>query len=317
MNWVDLVIVLIFGLYVWDGYRRGFLKLLWELVSIILAFIFGLKFYPFLSDILASSFNLSELYAKPIAFLTIWFAVQVIFYFVGRLLAFYTPASMKESPINHYLGFIPAALKGVIFIAVLLILFIVIPLSSYLRNSINHSFFGGALVRATAKIESQIENVFNTNSGGLTSLTNINNLDDSAALNFSTTNISIDENGENEMLHMINSERQKVGLKPLESDVLVRNVARAQSRDMLIKGYFSHNSPDGKGLFDRLTLAHVSFTSAAENIALAPTIELAQMGLMNSPKHKENILDPSFTKVGIGVIDAGPYGLMVTQDFVN
>ncbi|OGD57113.1 hypothetical protein A2V71_01610 [Candidatus Berkelbacteria bacterium RBG_13_40_8] len=317
MNWVDLVIVLTFGLYVWDGYRRGFLKLSWELVSIILAFILGLKFYPFLSDVLASAFNLAEIYSKPIAFLSIWFGAQIVFYFVGRLLAFYTPVSLKESPINHYLGFIPAALKGIIFIAVLLILFIVLPISGYLRNTINSSFLGGALVRTTAKIESQIENVFNAGSGDLTSFTNINNLDESATLNFSTTKISIDENSENVMLHLINSEREKAGLKPLESDILVRNVARAQSRDMLIKGYFSHNSLDGENLFDRLTLAHVSFTSAAENIALAPSIELAHMGLMNSPKHKENILDPNFTKVGIGVIDAGAYGLMITQDFIN
>ena len=317
MNWVDLVIVLIFGLYVFDGYRRGFLKLSWELFGLIVAFLFALKFYPPLSAVIEHSLNVSALYSKPIAFLGIWFITQGIFYLVGRIIAFYTPSVLKVSKINHYLGLIPATIKGFIFISVILILFLIIPINVKIKSAINNSFLGGNLIKVVANVENQIAKVFTNDSGeSLSSLTNPLQ-DESSKLNFSTTEITIVPEKESEMLSMVNEERAKVGLKALKENILVRNVARSQSRDMLIRGYFSHNSPTGQGLKERLTLANVNFVSAAENIALAPTIDLADLGLMNSPKHKQNILDPTFTEIGIGVVDAGPYGLMVTQDFIK
>ena len=61
----------------------------------------------------------------------------------------------------------------------------------------------------------------------------------------------------------------------------------------------------------------IKFISAGENLAYAPTVEIAHQGLMNSPGHRENILRPSFGRVGIGVIDGGVYGKMFTQDFAD
>jgi len=316
MNWVDLIIILVVGFFIWDGFHRGFLKLGWELIGLILAFLLGLRFYLPVANWL-TVLHLSAILAKPVVFLAIWVLTQILFYFIGKLIDFYTPVPWKESKINDYAGIVPGALKGVIFIAVVLVFLIIMPISNSAKNIINHSYFSSLLIQETANVENQIEQIFNGQTSLMT-LTNIPvNEDSTSALNFSTTNIRIDEEGEKAILEDINKERAKVGLGALESDILVRNVARAHSRDMLLKGYFSHNSPDGQTVFDRLTLANVNFQEVAENIALAPTTALAHIGLINSPKHKANILDPDFSRVGIGVIDAGPYGLMVTQDFVK
>jgi uncharacterized protein YkwD len=61
----------------------------------------------------------------------------------------------------------------------------------------------------------------------------------------------------------------------------------------------------------------VRFLTAGENLALAPTIEVAHTGLMNSPGHRANILRREFGRVGIGVMDGGMRGLMVSQEFRN
>ena len=58
----------------------------------------------------------------------------------------------------------------------------------------------------------------------------------------------------------------------------------------------------------RMRDAGVVFGTAGENLALAPSLDIAHTGLMNSPGHRANILNRSFTKVGIGVLDGGPYG---------
>jgi uncharacterized protein YkwD len=61
----------------------------------------------------------------------------------------------------------------------------------------------------------------------------------------------------------------------------------------------------------------VKFLTAGENLSLARTLIMAHEGLMNSPGHRANILQPAFGRVGIGILDGGIYGIMVTQNFRN
>jgi uncharacterized protein YkwD len=119
------------------------------------------------------------------------------------------------------------------------------------------------------------------------------------------------------MLVLVNHERTSRGLPALTLNPKARDVARAHSEDMLERGYFSHITPEGASPFDRLHDGHVSFGSAGENLALAPTLALAHQGLMNSARHRANILGKQYRTIGIGIMDAGPYGLMVSQEFTD
>jgi uncharacterized protein YkwD len=94
-------------------------------------------------------------------------------------------------------------------------------------------------------------------------------------------------------------------------------VARAHSKDMFAKGFFAHVNVEGKDPFDRMRAGGVKFRTAGENLALARTLQQAHNGLMNSPGHRANILQPRFGRLGIGILDGGIYGLMVTQNFRN
>jgi uncharacterized protein YkwD len=94
-------------------------------------------------------------------------------------------------------------------------------------------------------------------------------------------------------------------------------VARAHSSDMFVRGYFAHNTPEGKTPFDRMRASGIQFTAAGENLALAQTLEIAHTNLMNSPGHRANILHPAFGRLGIGILDGGFYGLMISQEFRN
>ncbi|KKR60955.1 MAG: hypothetical protein UT99_C0004G0001, partial [Candidatus Curtissbacteria bacterium GW2011_GWA2_40_31] len=89
------------------------------------------------------------------------------------------------------------------------------------------------------------------------------------------------------------------------------------SKDMFKRGYFSHYSPEGKDVGDRLEDSSINYSLAGENLALAPDVIRAHNGLMNSEGHRRNILDPAFSKIGIGAIDGGVYGKMFTQVFTN
>jgi uncharacterized protein YkwD len=119
------------------------------------------------------------------------------------------------------------------------------------------------------------------------------------------------------MLGLLNEERRAHGLRPLQADPEAAEVARAHSVDMFAHGYFSHITPRGEGPFDRMRDGGLRFRAAGENLALARTLPMAHQGLMESPGHRANILRPQFGRVGIGIVDGGRYGLMVTQKFRN
>lgn len=119
---------------------------------------------------------------------------------------------------------------------------------------------------------------------------------------------------EQEVVDLTNQEREKNGLQPLKVDNELSGVARDKSSDMQQNNYFDHNSPTHGSPFDMMDSYGIDYTSAAENIAKGqPTPEEVVDGWMNSDGHRENILDGSFTHIGVGFIEQGN---VWTQQFI-
>jgi len=123
---------------------------------------------------------------------------------------------------------------------------------------------------------------------------------------------------ERTMLEMINRERTRAGLEPLVFDERIAAVAREHSRDMLRNRYFAHVSPTRGDLSARIARAGLADTarSFTENIAANRSLREAHEGLMNSPGHRKNIMDPLAERVGIGIVRRGD-DILVTQDFAR
>ncbi len=122
---------------------------------------------------------------------------------------------------------------------------------------------------------------------------------------------------ERAMFNLVNQERARAGLNPLAIDYQLVKLARLKSQDMVDKGYFGHYSPTYGSPFEMMDRAGVKYRYAGENLAGAPAVEAAHRALMNSPGHRANILNPEFTRIGIGVASGGPYGKMFTQMFTG
>lgn len=122
---------------------------------------------------------------------------------------------------------------------------------------------------------------------------------------------------EQTMLNLVNSARASAGLQPLQADMSLVKLARLKGQDMIDKNYFSHTSPTYGSPFDMMKSAGISYRYAGENLAGAPTVDSAHTNLMNSSGHRANILNGNFTKVGIGVVNGGPYGKMFVQMFIG
>ncbi|HEX6850415.1 MAG TPA: CAP domain-containing protein [Candidatus Polarisedimenticolaceae bacterium] len=120
----------------------------------------------------------------------------------------------------------------------------------------------------------------------------------------------------------LNREREVRGLPALAFDARLAAVARAHSRDMLERGYFSHRSPEGEGPAARVTAASIPYRLVAENIAQNvrvkdPTAEAVKQW-MTSPGHRENVLAREFTRSAVGVaVDVDERRLVFTQLFLR
>jgi uncharacterized protein YkwD len=120
------------------------------------------------------------------------------------------------------------------------------------------------------------------------------------------------------MLELLNATRSQQGLPRLSLDPQLQAAARDHSQDMYRRAYFSHLTPDQKTPFDRIRGAGVRYVTAGENIAFSPDVEKAEAGLLASPEHRANILNPDFKRVGIGIYrGVGGYEEMFTQDFAD
>ncbi|SCY66983.1 uncharacterized protein, YkwD family [Alkaliphilus peptidifermentans DSM 18978] len=122
---------------------------------------------------------------------------------------------------------------------------------------------------------------------------------------------------EQRMLDLINHERVKINLNPLVLDITLTQLARLKSQDLIKNQYFNHYSPTYGSPFEMMNKHNISFIFAGENLAGNTTVEGAHEALMKSAAHRQNILNPNFTHVGIGIEKGGPYKLMITQLFVG
>ncbi|MEK9167240.1 MAG: CvpA family protein [Patescibacteria group bacterium] len=314
----------VFLYYFFEGIRRGFIEQTLELIGFFITVFLALLGYHYFGELVTEKTGIQKQAADPIAFIILWFVYQVLYSLILRYSYPNIPAKIRNTLPNRLAGLIPAFLKGVVILSIILTVVLSLPVPPKLKSEISGSVLGSRFVNNSATVE----NFINTIVGGdlkesLTFLTvpaqneQIIEPSEKVDLKFTTDETTIDKTSEAKMFQWVNEERIKAGVKPLVLDEKIVTVARAHSRDMFNRGFFAHENPDGQSPFDRMDKGGITFEVAGENIAYAPTVELAHNGLMRSPGHRKNILNPDFGHVGYGIIDAGIYGKMFSQEFTD
>lgn len=110
---------------------------------------------------------------------------------------------------------------------------------------------------------------------------------------------------EADFLAGLNAARAQAGLPALTLDPVLVEAARYRSSDMAANNYFSHTAPDGTTVFDLLDAWGVPYGWAGENLARnnypdGEAVSVALRELMASPPHRDNILNPNYSRVGVG-----------------
>jgi uncharacterized protein YkwD len=318
-NWVDFILVLIVVLSAAAGWQRGFILSFLDLVRWIGSWLAGLGAYKWVSGWLGALTDWTETWRNPIAFMIVVVVAGILIQLLGRLLLRKVPRDIHLSRTNRLLGTLPGLVNGFVMAAIASGLLFAMPVSDGLSQRVQESPLANNFAVYADKIENALAPVFDpairqTFNRVTTIEPGSNEL---VKLPFKVEHTQPLPNLEAQMLEMVNQERTSRGLKPLKADPELTEVARQHSADMFARGYFSHYTPEGIDPFQRMQAADVRFRTAGENLALAPTLQIAHTGLMNSPGHRANILNPNFGRVGIGIMDGGRRGIMVSQEFRN
>ncbi|MDP3726924.1 MAG: CvpA family protein [bacterium] len=317
LNLLDVVIIAIFLLYGFQGYSLGFIAAVFDLLGFVSSFALAIRLYAFFGRFFFNALSIHLGFSNAIGFFIAAFLFEIIISIIFRRLQKpLLPLSLFWA--NRFLGVLAGFASAALLLAFLLTLVISLPLSPFLKQIISSSRIGSLLVSKTSGFEKELNSVFGQAvNETLTFLTVEPQGNELVNLHFKTTNVTVDEKAEREMLILINKERASSGLAALVFDGRLTDIARNHSKDMFKRGYFSHYTPEGLSPFDRMAKEDISFNFAAENLALAPNVSLAMQGLMQSQGHRANILSPNFGRVGIGVIDGGIYGKMFVQEFTD
>ena len=121
---------------------------------------------------------------------------------------------------------------------------------------------------------------------------------------------------EKAMFELINRDRAGGNLKPLQFSSHLCKAARIHSSDMAESGKVVHDLPGCRNMNERLQDARLKVFKQGENIASGVNIEEAQENLMGSPGHRQIILDPDFSHVGVGIVEQKSL-LYITQNFAS
>ncbi|MGM0397284.1 MAG: S-layer homology domain-containing protein [Bacillota bacterium] len=104
------------------------------------------------------------------------------------------------------------------------------------------------------------------------------------------------------ILDLVNVERAAEGINPLKMHAELSKIAYEKSKDMAIYDYFSHTSPNYGSPFEMMKEFGISYRAAGENIAMGqPTPEMVVKAWMESPGHRQNIMNDNFGNLGVGV----------------
>jgi uncharacterized protein YkwD len=137
------------------------------------------------------------------------------------------------------------------------------------------------------------------------------------ALAPTTTGVANADDGlEYEMLHSINRERVQEGLPALSEDWLLTSLAFERSGDMAARSYFSHVTPEGQTVFELMAERGFGYGAVSENLAhdmdrQGVGVAVAMHSLLSSSPHRVNLLDPTYTRIGVGIA-AGQSGTYFT-----
>lgn len=198
-----------------------------------------------------------------------------------------------------------------VFVAAMIFALMAIPASAVTAPGATHTVVkGDSMWKIAVKYEIGISEIIAANP----QIKNPDLIYPGDKLNIPGKDITV-SNYEDDVIRLVNEIRVQNGLKALTKNWELCRVARYKSQDMVDRHYFSHTSPTYGSPFQMMKSFGITYRTAGENIAYGyRTPQAVVDGWMNSSGHRANILNSSYTQIGVGYVANGNYW---TQMFIG
>lgn len=322
VNLVDVLILIALALAVYEGWRAGFLATTFGLITWIVGLGVAIAAHAPAAGAVAALTGIAVPAARALAFVAILFTAEALFAVLSRFtlgpLVGVVRSHHVTRLVDHAAGIAPSVARSLVIVAITLAALVAFPIAQDVRQAIDQSRLGSALVAEVAALQPRLERLLGAERGAELLLITRLSADERQQLQLpDDLALAPDPEAERQLFDLVNQERVARGLRPLQLDPRLVPVARGHAEEMFRLKYFGHVSPVTGTPFDRLGRAGIRYLRAGENLAYAQSVAVAHRGLMESPGHRENILRPEFTHLGVGVISAGLYGRMFVQLFLT
>jgi len=123
-----------------------------------------------------------------------------------------------------------------------------------------------------------------------------------------TAAVTFNRRIENQVIKIVNQKRSEIGAKKLKKRTVLTEIARVRANQICNSSVLSHSNPDGSNVFDILANYGISFMAAGEDLAMGTASIMSAENIvnlwMNSSAHRNILLNGSYGRVGVGVIDS-------------
>lgn len=319
-NWIDWIISFVVLYQVIEGWKKGIVSLLSNTLAFLVSLWIAIRFHGAVGGFLIQKFGFPQLWTNVLGYLVLAFPAEIIINALLEWPMHKIPQKIVGSFVNKWLGSVFAVVNALLFVSFLLLIVLAIPSRGTVKRDVKNSKIGSQLVLISERYGGTIKSSLDSITQEALEFVTIKpksqeRLDLDVAPD--QNQLTIDNPSELQMVTLVNEERSKIGLGALRIDAQLTDIARGYSRDMFERRYFSHFSPEGHDVGYRAKQGGITYRLIGENLAYAPDVSTAHTGFMGSEKHRENILDGQWSRIGIGVIDADVYGKMFTQIFAN
>lgn len=306
--------------YLWDGWEEGAMQVLGDAVAFLGSLWLAVRYNLPVGTFLGEKFGVAKVWMEVIGYVTVGLFSQAVISHLMMILMNRVPNSWEGAKINRVVGAFANGVKGAVVMAFVMLVILALPLKGTIRADIRKSVIGGRMVMLAHQYGGEVETSLSEAARQAVKFLTVKpQSSETISLDVAVEDcrLVVDEVTEWKMLDLVNSERAKEGAPRLNVDIKIVAAARAHSRDMFVRKYFSHFSPEGEDVGERMTQAGIKYSLAGENLAYAPDLQTAHTGLMESEGHRRNILEARFGRIGIGVVNGGDCGMMFTQNFAD
>lgn len=318
-NWIDWIITLVIVYVHIDGWKQGFISLVSKSVSFLVSLWIAVRYHALVGQVFIAKIGLPRVWTNVLGYIVLGIASEI---FLRILLGVVVQRAFSKSSgtvMNRWLGSVFAVTNALVVLAFVLLVVMNTPLRGDIKNDIRKSTIASRLVLLSETYGGTVRSSLQPLAKEIQFLTIKPRSGERVELPEKPSRdlLSVDTVGELEMVQRVNAERDKVGLPALRIDMQLVILARKHSVDMFESGYFSHINVKGQDAGQRAQRDGIVYVLMGENLAYAPDIDAAHTGLMKSERHRNNILDSAWSRVGIGIIDGKVFGTMITQVFAD